>query len=423
MTSSDHITGRTWFDGLDPIVEPTPLHCYMGMRIRTELLRSNAMTFMDFKDEHESDTMRALLRMFLRLQHMLLHGKAGQGASAILEWDSKNEMERPECVYIHVMYSPPEADADIAADAQKAITTLMEHDAKQFRQARAMKNVRASDMVLSTDMWAALCNVYTHETPETDDILQCRPTDVFSQRSAGLDSPESTLRPPVGQYVRMAQTDFNPSVFFQKFVPWYQTAQLPDYPLRCADRVQGAVLRRVARALPHTTKQNTESVWEQIVQKKHRARELYPLKEDYQKWATSEIEHGLDGPQAAFVATGEKAINEYEMPAYKVMPHADPDLSPMGAWVVSFLMQSEAYAFVYKQHLLLLKLFVGCLDCMREASQGEIHYSAILAGPNSTSKSYLFTLLERMLIPQTVDRATRRTENSFMRLIMQLAAA
>ena len=412
MTSSDQVTGRTWFDGSPPIEEPLPLQCYMGLRISTSLLRSNAMTFSDFRDEHEADSMRVLLRMFLRVQHVLVNSKPGQGAVAILEWDATSAMDRPGYVYIHVMYNPSTPDADIATEAQKVIVNLMESDAKQFRQARPGRQLQVADMVVSTDMWAAMCNVYTHNTPDTDDILECQPTLVFSQCNAGIESPESTLRIPTGQYVRMANSDLNPSIFFQKFAPWYQTAQLPDYPLRCADALQSAVLRRVSRALPHGNRQNTQSVWEQIVDKQHRARELYTEPEAYKKWATSEIEHGLDGPQAAFVAAGEKAINEYELSAYPDAPHADADLSPMGTWVTWFLMQSETYAYVYKQHLLLLKLFVGSLDCMREASQGEIHYSAILAGPNSTSKSYLFTLLERMLISGTVDRATRRTENS-----------
>jgi len=76
-------------------------------------------------------------------------------------------------------------------------------------------------------------------------------------------------------------------------------------------------------------------------------------------------------------------------------------------------MDSEAYCFLYKQHMLLLKLLLGSLDVAREAGNGQVHYSAILAGPNSTSKSYVFTLLEDLLIPGTVSRATRRTENSF----------
>ena len=65
------------------------------------------------------------------------------------------------------------------------------------------------------------------------------------------------------------------------------------------------------------------------------------------------------------------------------------------------------------QHLLLLMLFLGGMDCYREATAGSIHFSVILAGPPSASKSFCFTLLERLLITGTVEAATRRTENSF----------
>ena len=195
-------------------------------------------------------------------------------------------------------------------------------------------------------------------------------------------------------------------------MPWYQTSQLAGYPVRAEDGCDVNLLRRISRSVPSGAIDDAMSVWEQILSRVPRAKTLCASEKEYCTWATNEIAHGLDGPQAGYVAPGEKALNEHVMEPYEPVPYVDPDLSPMGAWVSTFLMRAEAYAFVYKQHLLYLKLFVGCLDCMREASAGEIHYSAILAGPNSTSKSYLFTLLERMLIEGTVDRATRRTENS-----------
>jgi len=161
--------------------------------------------------------------------------------------------------------------------------------------------------------------------------------------------------------------------------------------------------------VPGTLSEDLLSVWQHLKARCLRARGM----EGYTKWARDEISHGLCGEQAGYVPPPERALNTYEARPVPHVPYADHSLSPFGIWVAKFLMELEAYAFLYKQHVLLLKLLLGVFDVTREASSGHIHFSAILAGPNSTSKSYVFTLLEDMLIPGTVSRATRRTENSF----------
>ena len=157
MTSSDQITGRTWFDGAESMAEDVALNAYMGIRVDTSLMRSNAITFTDFRDEHNADSMRVLLRTFLRIQHVLINGKIGQGATALLEWDAPTVMDRPHAVYVHVLYNPPAPDADIVDEAQKVLINMMETDSKLYRQARPGKHIQASNMVVSIDMWAAMC--------------------------------------------------------------------------------------------------------------------------------------------------------------------------------------------------------------------------------------------------------------------------
>ena len=206
----------------------------------------------------------------------------------------------------------------------------------------------------------------------------------------------------------MARTDLDVDLFVLKYCPWYQLRQLPDFPVRCSDdRAPG--LLRLSRMVPGVLDDELRSVWEQLKERCDRARGM----EGYTQWARDEISHGLFGEQAGYVPPPERALNVYEA---KPLPHvrwSDSTLSPFATWVAKFLMELETYAFLYKQHVLLLKLLFGALDVTREASSGHIHFSAILAGPNSTSKSYVFTLLEDMLVPGTVSRATRRTENSF----------
>ena len=205
----------------------------------------------------------------------------------------------------------------------------------------------------------------------------------------------------------MSRTDLDVDIFFQKFCPWYQQRQLPEIPIFCDDE-RAAGLRHLSRMLPELCVEESTSVWEQLKERARRARDM----PNYVQWVREEVCHGLQGEQAGYVPASEMALNMYDAKPVPIIPYADPTLSPFGTWVARFLMDAEAYAFLYKQHVLLLKLLLGALDVAREASNGQIHYSAILAGPNSTSKSYVFALLEEMLIKGTVSRATRRTENT-----------
>ena len=72
----------------------------------------------------------------------------------------------------------------------------------------------------------------------------------------------------------------------------------------------------------------------------------------------AEVKHCLQGPQAGYVPKPEKALNEYRAQAIPITAYADPTLSPFATFVARFLMECETFTFMYKQHLLLLKLLL-----------------------------------------------------------------
>jgi len=378
----------------------------MGIHVPLTLMRNNACTFADFREAHEASSRRKLLRMFLRVNYQLMADrKMGEGARAYLEWDSEDSVSLPSYFRLHVVYRPADPELNCMEKGVSAIDMVAKYDASQLSK----EGVERNNLVVRADMWTALAATYTGEMVDctTDDYSLCPPVVVFDTARAGKRFSQGHFV-PAEQMVEMSRTDLSVDLFFLKYCPWYQERQLPDTPLR--DRGPRAPqLLHLSRTVPEPLPDDLLSVWELLKLRALRARH----KANYTTWARAEVQHCLQGPQAGHVPKPEKALNLYETPAIPMAPYPDPGLSPFATWVARFLMECEAFTFMYKQHLLLLKLLLGSFDVAREAGNGQIHFSAILAGPNSTSKSYVFTLLEDLLIPGTVDRATRRTENSF----------
>lgn len=398
--------GRTWFSSEDPC--PRACTHYMGIRVPLAMLRHNARVLNDFSDTQDASARRQLLRMFLRINYrMMQNGKLGPGSMAFIEWDSADELSLPSYVALHVLYNPSDPSTECCGEGIGVLAGIAADDSKLLHKPK----VDTEHLMLRTDMWAALASTYTGKIVVCDDFAAVSPADIFSTSRAGslYDPATGTfVPPPHGNVVRMALTDLSPSVFFLKYCPWYQQRQLPDYPIVCKDDRATALLH-VSRMVPNDQQDDLRSIWEQLKDRAARA----VGRDDYVTWAREEITHSLCGQQAGYVPKPEQALATYHTRPLPVLPYSDNTLSPFAIWVSRFLMDCEAYAFLYKQHVLLLKLLMGTFDVCREARNGQLHYSAILAGPNSTSKSFVFTLIEDLLIPSTVSRATRRTENTF----------
>ena len=404
MTSIKAAGGRTWFNYSPPTAQPAT-H-YLGIHVPLTLMRNNACTFNDFNTSYESMSRKKLLRMFLRINHRLMEDrKMGEGARAYIEWDSEDAISLPTYFRIHVIYRPEDPAFDCLGKGVSALEECAKYDKSQL----AKEGVERNDLILRADMWSALASTYTGCMSDytSDDFSLCPPEVVFDTSWTG-DRYSQGVFEPKEQMVEMARMDLCAELFFLKYCPWYQQRQLPDTPLQC-NTEQAPQLLNLSRTVPEELPDEMLSVWELLKIRAARAKS----KSNYCEWARAEITHCLKGPQAGYVPKPEKCLNEFDTPVIPVSPYADPSLSPFGTWVARFLMECEAFTFMYKQHLLLLKLLLGSFDVAREAGNGQIHYSGILAGPNSTSKSYVFTLIEDLLIPGTVDRATRRTENSF----------
>jgi hypothetical protein len=405
--STSATPGRTWFDPEDGTL-PQPGTCYLGLHVPLAHMRRNACTFSDFHTDHQDRARRKLLRMFLRINFCLMaDGKLGSGARAYLEWDAKDALSIPTYFRVHVVYQVADTDSAFPERAVEVLGKLIRSDSDN----QGKEGVRRNELVVRADSWAALCATYTGQLQVMgpNDLTCAAPCDVFQASRCG-DRYMPGMYIPRQQTLQMAASDLNIDIFFEKYCPWYQERQLPEVPLRCPHNpAKAAQLLHLSRTVPEPLKDELLSAWELLKTRAERARG----RDSYVQWARAEIAHGLHGPQAGYVPKSESALNMYTAAPFPVAPYPDATLTPFATWVTKFLMECETYTFMYKQHLLLLKLLLGCFDVAREASNGQIHYSAILAGPNSTSKSYVFTLLEDLLIPGTVDRATRRTENSF----------
>lgn len=377
----------------------------MGVQVPLALMRRNARTLADIAEGQRALARHQLLRIFLRINYRLMRNvKFGSSAKAYIEWDSSSEYSLPTFFSLHVVYDPDDTELDFGELAVHELAECAKHDKKRMHR----QDVERSHLLLRADMWTALCSTYCADVVDgNDDFAILAPTQVFTPALTGAQLSCGTFTPRF-KAVQMSRTDLDVDIFFQKFCPWYQQRQLPELPIFCSDE-RAPELRHLSRMLPEAEADDPQSVWEQLKDRALRAKD----RPDYVPWVQKEICHGLHGAQAGYVPPSENALNTFVALPLETIPYADCTLSPFGSWVARFLMDAEAYAFLYKQHLLLLKLLLGSYDVAREASNGQVHYSAILAGPNSTSKSYVFTLLEDLLIPGTVSRATRRTENSF----------
>jgi len=380
----------------------------MGISVPLSMMRRNARTLADIAEGQRALARHQLLRIFLRVNFKLMqHPKIGANARAFIEWDSTTEYSLPTGFCVHVTYDPEDATADFDAQAVQEIEACAKEDKRRMQRQDAVR----AYLLLRADMWTALGSTYRDGIVDavdgSDNFAILPPPDLFSAESTGAQVQCGTFT-ATHKAATMSRTDLDVNIFFHKYCPWYQQRQLPELPIFC-DGEQAPELRHLSRMLPEDDAEETQSVWEQLMARAKRAKG----KAGYVPWVREEVCHSLYGEQAGYVPPGEKALNMFQGQPLARIPYADNTMSPFGTWVARFLMDSEAYCFLYKQHMLLLKILLGALDVAREAGNGQLHYSAILAGPNSTSKSYVFTLLENLLIPGTVSRATRRTENSF----------
>ena len=173
MTSAREHLGRTWYETDGDRRSVDGVRLYLGMRIRTELLRPNAMTFWDFDADNPTGcAQRSLLRVFARIVHGLLgNPKTAEGAQAVLEWDSSERMRRPKNMWVHVLLSPPKEDLDVESMARDCLDVVIASDNKAYQKlgssTKSMTNMAVrrmwteSDFVLAVDQWSALASTYT----------------------------------------------------------------------------------------------------------------------------------------------------------------------------------------------------------------------------------------------------------------------
>ena len=382
------IRGRTFFSGHRAEPLDAAREFKLCFRLKQASVPANAQLFGDVREQVPQ------LRGFLFVAQRLW--KEGLTCGRVA-WSADGE------THLHVMRKAlgEESESEWANELNEHLEAFMKADAKLSSSAHGMRRSRwlPSDLVLDHGQWRALHG----DTGEClHELGRAMPTTLWSAQDTDMD-PWHDVRS--ADLLRLHLRD---CVFFYKFLPHQQEVLYPDLPFRTNDRALAQELRVSAATVPMPPASCRRSAWELLVE---RSAKLRSTANNYPQWALRQLACTLDGELAGYVAPLERALNEYTCAPLRI-PWVQRHLSSFGTWTSYLLTCMEAYGFMYSQHLLCLKAFVGALDVYMEKRAGSLHYSLLLAGPAASSKSFVLTLLTRMLVPGTVSVATRRTANS-----------
>lgn len=88
----------------------------------------------------------------------------------------------------------------------------------------------------------------------------------------------------------------------------------------------------------------------------------------------------------------------------------DADLSTFGNVIARRMLLLESACFVTYTHRTVLLLAIGSLDAYRHAF--DLHFNALMTGPNSTGKSFICELLAKLRIESTVAKVDEKTKRA-----------
>ena len=356
-------------------------HC-LCFTLRAENVPANAQLFGDVREQV------ALLRAFsfvcLRLWKDVGH------AVGRVAWDAEGTTR------LAVFFADKrfDGDAEFASEANEALAAFIALDMRQASRAPARRPARwaATQLLVDEQQWLALHAV---DSSSAIGIAACSPVKAWllPKEVDFLGSRSATL----------LRLHLRENVLWHKLLPHQQEALYPDIPF-----VKPTLeLQRSAATVPLPPGACKLSEWELFQKRSAKMRG----RDDYGKWALRQLCCTLQGELAGYVPAVERSLNEWELAPLSVpWPHSN--LSSFGTWATFMVTNMECFAFVFSQHLLCLKSFLGALDVYLEKEAGSLHFSMLLAGPAATSKSFTLQLLANMLVPGTVSVATRRTANS-----------
>ena len=91
-------------------------------------------------------------------------------------------------------------------------------------------------------------------------------------------------------------------------------------------------------------------------------------------------------------------------------PLFDPSMSVFGNMVARRMLRLESSVFVTSTHSVILTLLFGTLDAYRH--EFDLHFNALLTGPNSTGKSFICEKIGELRVRDTVTKVDTSTSNA-----------
>lgn len=129
---------------------------------------------------------------------------------------------------------------------------------------------------------------------------------------------------------------------------------------------------------------------------------------DHQNWVFSEFEATVMHKNSKLSDAGRAIVDHITqtsaLSVKRQLPISDNRLDVFGNWVVSRMECFENLLFVYAAHRHFFLFSIGALDAFRYSFG--LHLNAFAIGQSATSKSFIFDLMERCSVPNTIKTIT-----------------
>ena len=133
---------------------------------------------------------------------------------------------------------------------------------------------------------------------------------------------------------------------------------------------------------------------------------------EYQRWAIQEVKSRCFTPDANISEKGKVILsymNKRTQPRYNMRKY-DTSLSVFANRLIRHLEEYEQDLLISTNQLSYYRIMCGRLDAYRHSFG--LHWNQFQTGESATSKSFLFGLMEKNSIPNTIDVLTYQTAKS-----------
>lgn len=259
----------------------------------------------------------------------------------------------------------------------------------------------------------------------------------FKERAAYSGTTETHINnlefPTVEHVIRLTPSGVHPKTFCGKYLPEHQSwmesqSENPqkslsdDYDPNCEteydirttadverDRLAGMADRSAFTSLEYQAKERYNKDCAPV----EHVPDLFPTKyANYQDWAIKALKTQCLDPDAAISEVVSKMLRWRTTSKHQMVHHAikDPSLSVFANRALVLLEGYEQYYLISTAHRMLYLIQHARYDAFRR--DFGLHLNCFQAGAGATSKSFLFSLMERMSIEGTTEVLTYQTGKS-----------